>query len=71
MKQEEKPLPKIATRALALMAQMQREAWLVATKEAADAVGINPDDGWVLKSDATAFVKNGKTEPEKPDATDK
>ncbi len=65
MKQEEKPLPKIATRALALMAQVQREAWLVATKEAADAVGINLDDGWVLKPDVTAFVK-----PEKPDATD-
>ena len=66
MKQEEMPLPKIATRCiLGVWSLTQRERNEV-VQEAADLAGIKVEDGWNLKPDATAFVKNGK----EPDAAD-
>lgn len=70
MTQEEKPLPKIVTRCLLdIWGRTERERTAV-VQEAADLAGIKAEDGWVLKPDATAFVRNGNSEPEKPDATD-
>ena len=68
MKREEKPLPQIAIRCLTLLDAVQKEAMAKAIQEAAESIGVNLEDGWTIKPDATAFVKNGK--PEKPDATD-
>ncbi len=65
MKPEEKPLPKIATRCLLLLDATQKEAMNRTVRDAAESIGLNIDDGWKIKSDATAFVRNGK--PEKPE----
>ena len=65
MKQEEKPLSRIAIRCLTLLDAVQKEAMDKTIREAAESMGLNLDDGWVLKPDASAFVK-----PEKADGSD-
>ena len=54
----EKPIPKIATRALAMLAndfmRMQQEM----IEEAAEATGVDTAKGWKINKDGTAFVKD-------------
>ena len=54
----EKPIPKIATRALAMLAndfmRMQQEM----IQEAAEAAGVDLTEGWKINNGGTAFVKD-------------
>lgn len=62
----EKPIPAIATRALAMLENVFIGERSRVLKEMADVAGVNLSEGWKLNGDATAFVKPDK--PEKADA---
>ncbi len=69
MKQEEKPLPKIAASYLRLLQAKHNEEMADAVVEAAECVELDLTEGWKLRRNATAFFRD-VPEPEKPDATD-
>ena len=59
----EKPIPAIATRALAMLENDFQKVQSQVIQEMADVAGVDLKDGWKLNHDATAFVKPDKKEP--------
>ena len=56
----EKPIPKIATRALAMLESNFQRVQAEVLAEMADIAGVDLSEGWKLNENATAFVKDDK-----------
>ena len=59
----EKPIPAIATRALAMLETEFVRNRATVIGEMADVAGVDLKEGWQLNKDATAFIKPDKKEP--------
>lgn len=54
----EKPIPAIATRALAMLQNVFSNEQSQIIREMADVAGVDLSQGWKLNENATAFVKD-------------